>query len=52
MIFYFKGTEKEIADLPLTVCEDLADALARVDAGQTLVMPLSRPMPDIGNRCS
>ena len=28
--------------------EDLADALARLDAGQSLAMPLSRPLPSIG----
>lgn len=28
--------------------EDLADALARLDEGHTLSMPLSRPMPSIG----
>jgi phage-related protein len=28
---------------------DLADAVARLDEGQTLSMPLSRPMPGVGH---
>ncbi len=48
MIEVIKACEKEIAALPQIVREDLADALARLDAGLTLAMPLSRPMPDIG----
>ena len=39
---------KEIAEFPQDVREDLADALARLDEGHTLSMPLSRPMPSIG----
>ena len=39
---------KEIAEFPQEVREDLADALARLDEGHTLSMPLSRPMPLIG----
>ena len=39
---------KELASLPEVIREDLADALARLNAGLTLSMPLSRPMPDIG----
>jgi phage-related protein len=39
---------KEIAEFPLTVREELADALARLDEGHTLSMPLSRAMPTIG----
>jgi phage-related protein len=33
--------------LPAEVRGDLADALARLDAGLVLTMPLSRPMPSI-----
>ena len=39
---------KEIAEFPEEVREDLADALARLDEGHTLSMPLSRPMTSIG----
>ena len=39
---------KEIADFPEEIRGDLADALARLDDGQFLSMPLSRPMPSIG----
>jgi phage-related protein len=48
MIEVVKACAKEIAALPLAVREDLADAVARLDAGLLLSMPLSRPMPDIG----
>ncbi len=40
---------KELKDFPLTVREDLADALALLDEGVNLSMPLSRPMPSIGS---
>jgi hypothetical protein len=33
--------------LPDEIRADLADALARLDAGLSLSMPLSRPMPSI-----
>jgi phage-related protein len=39
---------REIEALPEEVRVDLADALARLDAGLVLSMPLSRPMPSIG----
>jgi phage-related protein len=39
---------REIESLPEEVRGDLADALARLDAGLSLAMPLSRPMPTIG----
>ena len=39
---------REIEDFPLSVREDLADAIARLELGHTLSMPLSRPMPSIG----
>jgi phage-related protein len=39
--------QREIAALPDEIRGDLAHALARLDAGLTLAMPLSRPMPSI-----
>lgn len=41
--------EKEIADWPEDVREDLADAAARLERGHILSLPLSRPMPSIGS---
>ena len=41
--------EKEIADWPEDVREDLADAAARLERGHLLSLPLSRPMPSIGS---
>ena len=43
-----KQCEWELADFPKVVREDLADALARLEEGHMLSMPLSRPMPSIG----
>ncbi len=40
--------EREIEGIPKSVREDLADALARLELGQRLSMPLSRPMPSVG----
>src|SRR3954452_2922942 len=48
MINILKQCRKEIADFPEDVRGDLADALARLEEGHTLSMPLSRPMPSIG----
>jgi phage-related protein len=39
---------REIREFPEEIRGDLADALARLDAGETLSMPLSRPMPSMG----
>ncbi|MFH1017716.1 MAG: type II toxin-antitoxin system RelE/ParE family toxin [Pseudomonadota bacterium] len=47
MIRFSRPCEREIRKLPETIRGDLADALARLDAGLTLTMPLSRPMPRI-----
>ena len=47
MIEVVKNCRKELMSLPLSIREDLADALARLDAGLSLSMPLSRPMTDI-----
>lgn len=48
MVKVCKPCSREIVDLPLSVREDLADALARLDLGLKLSMPLSRPMPSLG----
>ena len=48
MIIVLKGCRREIEQLPEEVRGDLADALARLDAGLMLSMPVSRPMPSIG----
>jgi len=48
VIIILKACRREIQDLPEEVRCDLADALARLDAGLVLSMPLSRPMPSIG----
>jgi phage-related protein len=43
-----ESVPKEIEAFPEEIRGDLADALARLDAGLRLSMPLSRPMPRIG----
>lgn len=48
MINILRQCQKEILDFPTEVREDLADLLARIDAGLMLSMPISRPMPSIG----
>jgi len=48
VIVILKACRKEIETFPEEIRGDLADALARLDAGLALSMPLSRPMPDIG----
>ena len=48
MITPLRKCLKEIAEFPESVRGELADALARLDEGHTLGMPLSRPMPSIG----
>lgn len=48
MVIISKACRKEIEVLPEEIRGDLADALARLDAGLVLSMPLSRPMPSIG----
>ena len=49
MITIIKQCEKELKDFPIAAKEDLADALALLDEGINLSMPLSRPMPSIGS---
>lgn len=48
MIRVLKRCQRELDDFPEDVRADLADALARLDAGDKLSMPLSRPMPSVG----
>lgn len=48
MIVILKACRKKIEAFPEKIRGDLADALARLDAGLGLSMPLSRQMPDIG----
>jgi len=48
VIVILKACQRELQRLPIEVRGDLADALARLDAGLRLAMPLSRPMPVIG----
>ena len=48
MIVVSDPCRREIKELPGSIRGDLADALARLDAGLGLSMPLSRPMPSIG----
>jgi phage-related protein len=48
MIVVLPACRREIDAFPEDVRGDLADALARLDAGLMLSMPLSRPMPSIG----
>ena len=50
MIRILNACGRELAELPEEVREDLTDALARLEEGHLLSMPLSRPMPSIGRR--
>ena len=50
VVINFAPCRKELKDFPEVVREDLADALAKLEAGVVLSMPLSRPMPSIGMR--
>jgi phage-related protein len=47
VIVVVRACRREIEALPVDIRGDLADALARLDGGLTLSMPLSRPMPSI-----
>lgn len=49
MITIIKQCEKELKDFPVSVKEDLADALALLDEVVNLSMPISRPRPSIGS---
>ena len=48
MIVIVGPCRQEVLALPEEVRSDLADALARLELGLKLSMPLSRPMPAIG----
>ena len=48
MILFLEACRREIGAFPDEIREDLADALAKLDVGLRLAMPLSRPMPSIG----
>ena len=48
MIVVVPSCRREVEGLPDEIRGDLADALARLDAGLSLAMPLSRSMPSIG----
>jgi len=48
MLNVLKQCARELQDFPEDVRGDLADAIARLELGQVLSMPLSRPMPGIG----
>jgi len=48
VIIIVPACRRELDAFPMDVRSDLADALARLDAGLTLAMPLSRAMPSIG----
>ena len=45
MLNVLKQCQKELKEFPEDVKGDLADAIARLEAGHMLSMPLSRPMP-------
>lgn len=49
MIVVLEACKREVRRLPRPIREDLADALARLDEGHSLSMPLSRPMPAVGS---
>lgn len=49
MVIVLPACQHELQRFPEEIRGDVADALARLDAGQSLTMPLSRPMSIIGN---
>ncbi|MFT5041792.1 MAG: phage-related protein [Hyphomicrobiaceae bacterium] len=49
MIIIVDACRREIQRMPISIREDSPDALARLDEGHALAMPLSRPMPTIGS---
>ncbi len=48
MLNILKQFQREISNFPEDVRGELADAIARLEEGHMLSMPLSRPMPSIG----
>jgi phage-related protein len=49
MLNVLRSCSKELDDWPEELRGELADAVARLERGHMLSMPLSRPMPSIGN---
>lgn len=49
MLTILKQCDRELEDWPEEVRGELADAIARLERGHLLSMPLSRPMPSIGS---
>ena len=49
MVIVLPACQRELQRFPEEIRGDLADALARLDAGQMLTLPLSRPMSIIEN---
>jgi phage-related protein len=48
LIRVVRACQGELSVMPEEVQGDLADALARLQIGWRLSMPLSRPMPEVG----
>lgn len=48
MLEVLKQCARELSEWPEELRGELADAVARLERGQMLSMPLSRPMPSIG----
>jgi phage-related protein len=48
VVIVVPACRRDLEALPDEVRGHLADALARLDAGLILAMPLSRPMPSVG----
>lgn len=48
MLNILRQCERDLQDWPEEVRGELADAIARLERGHLLTMPLSRPMPSIG----
>jgi len=49
MLHISRQCDRELAQWPEEIRGDLADAVARLERGQILAMPLSRPMPSAGS---
>ena len=49
MVVIDRRCRHELSRMPVEILQDAADALAQLDAGLKLSMPLSRPMPAIAS---
>lgn len=49
MLEILKQCSRELSEWPEVTKGELADAVARLERGHMLSMPLSRPMPSIGS---